>query len=765
MSVSLFFDIFGRDKGVGKLLDDVGDKADANSSRVSNLGKGMAVASAGFAAIGAGALAVFKTGFDELQDASAMTAQLEAGLKSTGGVAGTTVESMNKLAAEIQNYSGQTDDSIANTQSLLLTFTNIRNVGPDKIFDDTTRAAADMAAKLGGDAASQAMLLGKALNDPAEGMGKLQRAGVSFTDAQVATIKSLQETGDLAGAQKLILGELEVQFGGAAKAAGDSLPGQLAKGQRSFEDMSQKLTEALLPAILSLTAFLTDAAKWVTENSDLVMTLAGVLGVLAAGIGVATAAQWLFNMAAAANPVGAVILAITGLIAVIVLLAANWDNIVRFLTDVWNNFTKWWGDGMNKIGGQWNDFWSGMGKWATDTWNGFVGFFKDGWNGFTGWWGEGMGKIGTQWNGLWDGLRAAAKAPISFVINTVINDGLIGAFNTVAGWIPGVQKLGRVSIPGFADGGYTGEGGKHDPKGIVHGGEYVFTKEETQKAGVSTLQRLSRVLRGFAEGGFVNPVDGGGTVTQGFSGLNGHNGIDIAGPLNTRIMAAFDGNVTSAGWSPHGGGNEVHIKHPGGWETWYAHLNKLLVRVGQTVNRAATIGLMGSTGNSTGSHLHYMVMNGGWPNVVDPSPYMAGKSPAGSFNPIAAILDGLIGSVRGAFAGGGMLADIGIGVIQKLAGDMGGAIMGGTGSTRGGLGLDVFDSGGWLDTVGVNKSGKPEAVLTGPQWDTLRANANRPLVVYVQNPFTGEYLRAEMVEIADDAIGAANDDLSRGRAR
>lgn len=706
------------------MLDDVGDKADQNSSRVSNLGKGMAVASAGFAAIGAGALMVFRTGFDELKDASAMTAQLEAGLKSTGNAAGTTVEGMNKLASEIQAYSGQTDDSIAKTQSLLLTFTNIRNVGPDRIFDDTTRAAADMAAKLGGEASEQAMVLGKALNDPIDGVGKLQRVGVQFSDEQVKVIQRLQETGDMAGAQKVILGELEIQFGGAAKAAGESLPGQLAKGQRSFEDMSQKLTEALLPAILTLTEFLTDAAKWVEENSELALSLAEVLGVLAVGIGVATAAQWLFNIAAAANPVGAVIMAVTALIAVIVLLAANWDNIVKFLTDVWNNFAKWWGDGMTKIGKQWNE--------------------------------------------LWDGLKAAAKVPISFVINTVINDGLIGAFNTVAGWIPGVQKLGRVSIPGFADGGYTGDGAKHDPKGVVHGGEFVFTKEETARAGVPTLQRLARVLRGFAEGGFVNPAPGS-SVSSGYGPRAGgfHNGVDLAGPLGSPILAAFNGRVSSAGWSNLGGGNEIHIDHPGGLQTWYAHLSRLLVQTGQAVGRGARIGDMGSTGNSTGSHLHFMVLQGGWPNHVNPAPYIGGGG--GGFNPFGGIFDAVLGTLKGAFAGGEFITKLVLAVGQKLIGSIGSAIFGGTGST---FGPKVFDQGGWMDTVGVNRSGKPEAVLTVPQWDTMRANANRPVVVDLEGYSLRLNADATMATFeriagrkADEAVQAANDDLYRGRAR
>ena len=103
-------------------------------------------------------------------DAAKGQAQLEAGIKSTGGAAGVTTQHLQDLAASIQGYSGQTDDSIVKTEQLLLTFTNIKNSGTDKIFDLATKAAADMAAKMGTDASSAAIQLGKALNDPTNGM-------------------------------------------------------------------------------------------------------------------------------------------------------------------------------------------------------------------------------------------------------------------------------------------------------------------------------------------------------------------------------------------------------------------------------------------------------------------------------------------------------------------------------------------------------------------------------------------------------------------
>lgn len=192
------------------------------------------------------------TGIREYSDAENATAQLNAGLISTGNVAGLNVKSMTDLAASIQAYSGQTDDSIMKTEQILQTFTNIRNVGADKIFDRTTKAAADMAAKLGGDASSQAIVLGKALNDPIAGMTALTRKGVQFTDAQKDQIQTMVDAGDTMGAQKIILGELERQMGGAAAAAGQTLGGTFERLKRTGEDLAQSVLGTILPAVQPL---------------------------------------------------------------------------------------------------------------------------------------------------------------------------------------------------------------------------------------------------------------------------------------------------------------------------------------------------------------------------------------------------------------------------------------------------------------------------------------------------------------------------------
>lgn len=95
-----------------------------------------------------------------------------------------------------------------------------------------------------------------------------------------------------------------------------------------------------------------------------------------------------------------------------------------------------------------------------------------------------------------------------------------------------------------------------------------------------------------------------------------HRGLDIAAPTGTTIVAARSGTVTFAGWSTQGYGNLVKIRHPGGDETWYAHASRLLVRVGDTVTQGQPIALVGSTGISTGPHLHLEIHVGG--RAVDP---------------------------------------------------------------------------------------------------------------------------------------------------
>jgi murein DD-endopeptidase MepM/ murein hydrolase activator NlpD len=99
-----------------------------------------------------------------------------------------------------------------------------------------------------------------------------------------------------------------------------------------------------------------------------------------------------------------------------------------------------------------------------------------------------------------------------------------------------------------------------------------------------------------------------------------HMGIDLSGPVGTPIYATADGVVSDAGWNSGGYGNLIKLDHGRGVETRYAHLSSIVVRAGQTIKRGQMIGKMGSTGRSTGSHLHYEVRISG--KAVNPIPFM-----------------------------------------------------------------------------------------------------------------------------------------------
>jgi len=123
--------------------------------------------------------------------------------------------------------------------------------------------------------------------------------------------------------------------------------------------------------------------------------------------------------------------------------------------------------------------------------------------------------------------------------------------------------------------------------------------------------------------GYIWPARG--TVTSGYGWRWGrmHRGVDVAGPVGTPIVAAAPGVVESAGWNSGGFGNLVEIRHPDGSMTRYAHNNRLNVSAGQSVRQGQQIAEMGSTGYSTGPHLHFEVHKGG--GAVNPVAFLPNR--------------------------------------------------------------------------------------------------------------------------------------------
>ncbi|MGB0561373.1 MAG: peptidoglycan DD-metalloendopeptidase family protein [Spirulinaceae cyanobacterium] len=121
--------------------------------------------------------------------------------------------------------------------------------------------------------------------------------------------------------------------------------------------------------------------------------------------------------------------------------------------------------------------------------------------------------------------------------------------------------------------------------------------------------------------GYIWPARG--TLTSGYGPRWGrmHRGIDIAAPTGTPIHAAAPGVVISAGWNSGGFGNLVEIRHPDGSKTLYAHNSRILVRKGDRVTQGQQIALMGSTGFSTGPHLHFEIHPAGR-GAVNPTAFL-----------------------------------------------------------------------------------------------------------------------------------------------
>jgi len=190
----------------------------------------------------------FKKLIDETSAAQFAQAQLRAALKSTGNVAGQSVDQLNAMAGALQETTVFADDAVTASQSLLLTFTKVQG----DIFPRATKAIADVAQAMGTDLQGATIQVGKALQDPIHGIAALSRSGIQFSEDQKAMIASLVETNQLAEAQTVILKELETQFGGSAEAAGKTLGGAIARLGNAFGDLfeiSESASEGVVGAI------------------------------------------------------------------------------------------------------------------------------------------------------------------------------------------------------------------------------------------------------------------------------------------------------------------------------------------------------------------------------------------------------------------------------------------------------------------------------------------------------------------------------------
>lgn len=258
LDVQFTADTSGAARGF-RAIDDAAGKTERSMSslggKLASIGKTIAVGLgvAGVAAVGFGLSAV-----QAAEDAAKVTGQTDAVIKSMGLSASVTGDQIAGLAEKLSLKAGIDDELIQSGANVMLTFRSVAQTAGQTggVFDRATAAALDMSVALGTDMNSAAMMVGKALNDPVAGLTALRRSGIQFTDQQEDQIRAMTAAGDVAGAQAIMLRELEAQFGGSAAAQATASD----RMQVAWGNLQEKIGEKLLPAFEAFTEWVTSTA-------------------------------------------------------------------------------------------------------------------------------------------------------------------------------------------------------------------------------------------------------------------------------------------------------------------------------------------------------------------------------------------------------------------------------------------------------------------------------------------------------------------------
>lgn len=328
----LFFRLTATDEtgaafaSVKKHLQGIDDAVSRAQDRLTRWGGGLTKIGLGISAVMAPAILAFSGSVQAFDDSAKAAAKVEQAIKSTGAAAGFTAGQLFEVAAGLQDITRFDGDDILNkVTAQLLTFTNI--AGSEFLRAQT--AALDLATVLDGDLQSASIMLGKALNDPVKGLSALGKAGIQFSAQQKEVIKSLAEAGDLAGAQQIILAELERQYGGQAEVAARAGVGALDQLRNAWGDVVETVggvIASILPPVVDFFRTMVDGFLGLPEPMQRFIVVAGLvaaaLGPLAIAAGAAAIA-----LGALSGPVLIAGAAITGLIALVAALWPEQENL------------------------------------------------------------------------------------------------------------------------------------------------------------------------------------------------------------------------------------------------------------------------------------------------------------------------------------------------------------------------------------------------------------------------------------------------------
>jgi hypothetical protein len=317
-------------------------------------------------AVGGAAFAFVKAG-EEAETANARILNIAESMGLYGDEAQNVTNRLVDLAKKTALATGVDANSIKLTQAKLLTFKELAATA-DVVggsFDRATAAAIDMAAAGFGEAETNAVQLGKALNDPIKGITALTRSGITFTDEEKKLIETLVNSGKTLEAQDMILKAIETQVGGTAEATANASDIMRV----GFKQVSEEVGMALLPLFQQLVDFVTtnllpkikEFSVFITENQTLVRNLAIGLGVLVATLGtlsliikavniaiitfngivkIATILQAAFNLVLSLNPIGLVVIAVAALAAGFVLAYQKVEPFRNLIQDVINKIRE-----------------------------------------------------------------------------------------------------------------------------------------------------------------------------------------------------------------------------------------------------------------------------------------------------------------------------------------------------------------------------------------------------------------------------------------